>query len=249
MVLALAWWHPVALAVIGALAAALAAFEIGSMYAARGLRTVPVVGAALAAGLVVRWAVEAPHRGWVDLALAVLALALLLGQLWLRWREGRFLCWGLAVASAVYVGGPLGLAVRLRGLPEGFIWVLLVLVVTWAYDTGAYLVGRAFGRHGFMTHISPGKTWEGVAGGSVAAVGATAAFVPFLPIEWWQVVPLGLAWAVAAQAGDLVESVIKRDTGHKDSGAVIPGHGGMLDRIDSLLFVVLAVFAFARFAT
>ena len=86
-VLALAWWHPVSLAVIVALAAALAAFEIGSMYAARGLRTVPAAGAALAAGLAVRWAVDPPHRGWVDLALVVLAIALLVGQLWARWCE------------------------------------------------------------------------------------------------------------------------------------------------------------------
>ena len=218
------------------------------MYAARGLRGSRTAGAVLASLLVVRWAVDPAHRGWIDLALAVVALAALIGQLWVPQREGRFLSWGLAVVAALYVGGPLGLGIALRGLSDGFRWVLLALVVTWSFDTGAYLVGRNFGCHGFMTRISPHKTWEGVFAGSVAAMGATAAFVPFLPLDWWQVVPFGLAWAAAAQAGDLVESMIKRDTGHKDSGAVVPGHGGMLDRVDSLLFVVPAVFAFARFA-
>ena len=100
-----------------------------------------------------------------------------------------------------------------------------------------------------MTHISPRKTWEGVAGGTAASIAVTAAFLPFLPIEGWQVVPLGLAWAAAAQTGDLVASMIKRDAGAKDSGRVIPGHGGMLDRVDGLLFVVPAVFAAAHFIT
>jgi phosphatidate cytidylyltransferase len=235
--------------VIGALAAALAASEIGAMHAARGLRAVRLVAALLAALLVIRWLVEAPQRGWVDLALLVVALAVLVAQLGVSWREGRFLSWGLAVAAALYVGGPLGLAVELRRGPDGFIWVLLVLVATWAYDSGAYLVGRRFGRHPFMAHISPRKTWEGVAAGTVATTGATAAFVPFLPLEWWQVVPFGLLWAVAAQTGDLIESMIKRDAGCKDSGTVIPGHGGMLDRIDSLLLVIPAVFAVAHFAS
>ena len=93
-----------------------------------------------------------------------------------------------------------------------------------------------------------GKTWEGVASGLLAAIAVTAALTPFLPLSWWQVAPLGLAWAVAVQGGDLVESMLKRDTGHKNSGALIPGHGGMLDRIDSLLFVVPAVYAFVRLA-
>ncbi len=231
---------------VAALAAAIAAFEIGTMYAASGLRASRGAGAILATLLVVRWIVDEPHRGWVDLAIGVVAAAALLRQLWHPRRHGRFVSWGIGVLSAVYVGGLLGPILLLRQLPDGVLWVLLAFAITWAYDSGAYFVGRNLGRHGFMTHVSPRKTWEGVAGGAVGAVGATAAFVPFLPLEWWQVVPLGLAWAAAAQAGDLVESMLKRDTGHKNSGTAVPGHGGMLDRIDSLLFVVPAVFVLAR---
>jgi phosphatidate cytidylyltransferase len=100
-----------------------------------------------------------------------------------------------------------------------------------------------------MTHISPQKTWEGFAGGICAAIAVAAIFCPLLDYEWWVIAPIGLLCSLAAQAGDLVASMLKRDTGQKDSGRIIPGHGGMLDRADSLLFVCPAVFVFARFVT
>ena len=153
--------------------------------------------------------------------------------------------WGLALVAAIYTGGLLGFGVMLRQLPSGFAWVLLALVVTWACDTAAYLVGRAVGKRPFMQQISPRKTVEGAIAGLVGGVVAAVAFVPFLPMTWWQAPLLGVAWSIAAQSGDLVESMMKRDAGVKDSGTLIPGHGGMLDRIDSLLFVAPAVFAAA----
>lgn len=229
-----------------ALAAAAIAFEIGTIYAASGLRVSRGAGALLAAGLVARWAIAPEYRDWVDLAIGVVAAYTLLRQLWHPRMYGRFASWGLALASAVYAGGLLGFVVLLRGLPEGFWWVALALAVTWAYDTFGYLVGRGLGRHGFMTHISPRKTWEGVAGGLLAVIIVVGAFAPVLGYAWWLAVPLGLLWSLAAQAGDLVASMLKRDTGQKDSGRLIPGHGGMLDRLDALLFVAPAVFAFAR---
>lgn len=161
--------------------------------------------------------------------------------------DRRFTGWAMTVVSGGYAGILLAFATLLRDYPDGFTWTLLALTVTWAYDSTAYGVGRAVGRHGFMTHISPRKTWEGVIGGTAASTAVTAAFLPVLPIEPWQVVPFGLAWAAAAQGGDLIASMIKRDAGVKDSGTVIPGHGGMLDRIDGLLFVLPAVFAVSHF--
>lgn len=163
--------------------------------------------------------------------------------------DQRFTNWALAVVSGGYAGMLLAFAAPLRDHPNGFTWTLLALTITWAYDSTAFGVGRTIGRHGFMTHISPRKTWEGVIGGTAASIAVTAAFLPLLPIEAWQVVPLGLAWSASAQGGDLVASMIKRDAGVKDSGTLIPGHGGMLDRVDGLLFVLPAVAATAHFAT
>ncbi|MBM4436813.1 MAG: phosphatidate cytidylyltransferase [Actinobacteria bacterium] len=243
-----AWWHPGALAALAALAAALGAYELGTLYAPTGLRISRVASALLAAGLVARWAFEAPAQVWVDLTLGLLAGVTLLRQLARPAAQGRFTGWAITLAAAIYAGGLLGFGVALRRLPHGFLWVLLALGVTWACDTCAYLVGRRFGRHGFMTHISPRKTAEGALAGLAGTIAAVALFVPFLPIAAWQVVPLGAGWAVAAQAGDLVESMVKRDLGVKDSSSFIPGHGGILDRIDSLLFVAPAVFAVARLA-
>ncbi len=246
--MALAWWHPLALAALAALAAALIAFEMGTMYAASGLRVSRGAGALLAAGLVVRWAVAPPNQAWVDLALGVIAAYTLLRQLWHPRMYGRFTSWGLAAATGLYAGGLLGFAVLLRGLPNGFLWIALTFAVTWAYDTLAYLVGRTLGRRAFMAHVSPRKTWEGVAGGMLGAIAAAAAFAPWLGYAWWLAIPLGVLWGAAAQAGDLTASMLKRDTGQKDSGRLIPGHGGVLDRLDGLLFVAPAVFAFAWLA-
>jgi phosphatidate cytidylyltransferase len=115
-------------------------------------------------------------------------------------------------------------------------WILLLLLVVWAYDTAAYFAGRRFGQHAFMSHISPTKTMEGVVGGVVAAAVVGAVVVALLGRPWLAGIGFGLLVAAAAQAGDLAESMLKRAAGAKDSGAMIPGHGGLLDRIDSFLF-------------
>jgi phosphatidate cytidylyltransferase len=115
-------------------------------------------------------------------------------------------------------------------------WILLLILAVWSYDTGAYLVGKRFGREKFLTHISPSKTYAGLVGGIVATTLVVALVLWGLGQSPLHALALGPLVALAAQAGDLAESVIKRAAGMKDSGTLIPGHGGMLDRVDSFLF-------------
>jgi phosphatidate cytidylyltransferase len=187
------------------------------------------------------------EEGWVSVILALLLLSA--AYFLIQPSEGRpMLDWTLTVVGSVYVGLLLGQLTLLRSWPHGALWVALVFLVTWAYDTGAYFSGRLFGSRQFMHHISPNKTIEGVQGGLVFSSLAGLIGIPALGLDWWQGLLLGLAGGVAAQTGDLVESMIKRQTGAKDSGTIIPGHGGLLDRIDSLLFTaVVAVYAARAF--
>ena len=135
--------------------------------------------------------------------------------------------------------------VLLRARPEGAVLILLLLCVTWAGDSGAFFIGTWFGRHRLAPRISPAKTTEGAFGSMVAAVGVAAAFAPFvrtLPGAGACVL-LGAALNVVNQLGDLFESLLKRSCGVKDSGSILPGHGGMLDRVDSLLFAAPLAYA------
>jgi phosphatidate cytidylyltransferase len=148
--------------------------------------------------------------------------------------------------GVVWVAGGLALLIILRDIPRhGQLAVLTVLLAVWADDSAAYFVGRLLGRHRMAPTISPGKTWEGFAAGTLTAV-AVCFFAlyqerhTFLSI--WQAVTLGAAVAVAAVLGDLFESAVKRDLGVKDSGRILGGHGGMLDRIDAQLFAVPAAY-------
>lgn len=147
--------------------------------------------------------------------------------------------------SVVYVAFLFSHMLLLRNLTHGVYVTFLALGLTWATDTGAYFVGRAFGRHKLAARISPNKTVEGAVGGLFFAVVISLLVSRLLPVrsiglEMMGI--LGLAVGVTAQIGDLVESAIKRFAGVKDSGQVIPGHGGVLDRIDSWLFTIPIVY-------
>jgi phosphatidate cytidylyltransferase len=144
-----------------------------------------------------------------------------------------------AVAPAVPPDAPLG------GILEaGRVWLLVLVLTVWAFDTFAYVAGRTFGRGRFLNHISPNKTWSGVLGGTAAAV-LVSGLLAFAAGQWLPGgLVLGLLVAVAAQAGDVAESLLKRAAGAKDSGALIPGHGGILDRVDSFLFAAPAVYVY-----
>lgn len=154
---------------------------------------------------------------------------------------------GVTLLGVVWIGGGLGMLLLVRDIPDVGFWALMaVLFTVFAADTAAFFVGRAIGRHKMAPAISPGKSWEGFVGGVLAAM--LVAFVvlyrdrdEFLTIP--QMLGLGAAVAIASVIGDLFESSVKRDLRAKDSGRLLGGHGGMLDRLDSLLWAGPAAFS------
>lgn len=221
-----------------ALVAAVGIGEFCDLAGAAGYAIVLPIASAGVVVLCLLPALAGPHAaqwlGAVLVAVAFLAGCFLLapGQ----FESPAFGRWALTVAGTAYVGVLLAHLALLRGARDGAWWVALVLVITWAYDTGAYFAGRAVGRHSFMRHVSPSKTVEGVVGGLVLAGAAGLLGIRFVGLSAPVALVFGLVTGVVAQAGDLIESMFKRKTGVKDSGSIIPGHGGLLDRIDSLLF-------------
>jgi phosphatidate cytidylyltransferase len=201
--------------------------------------------------------------GHVGLALALLGLELggvvwmlggILGTLLVAFalygladvRPSATASFGVTLLGVVWVGGGLGLLLGIRDLPEHGFWALIaVLFAVFAGDTAAFFVGRAIGRRKLAPAISPGKSWEGVLAGVAAAIVATYLLLyrdreTFLSTP--EMLALGAIVAAASVAGDLFESAIKRDLERKDSGRLLGGHGGMLDRLDSLLWAGPAAF-------
>ena len=179
-------------------------------------------------------------RGMVAQALLFAAAGACLAGL-LAYVAGTSPIWG--AAAVPYLGLPLVSLVWLRlEFPAGAAMILWLLALVWFCDTAAYFTGKRFGGPKLAPRISPKKTWSGAIGGALAGtlVGASAAFV-----HGWAAIPvmagIALILSVWAQLGDLAESYIKRQSGAKDSGTIIPGHGGLLDRLDSLLFAAPAV--------
>ena len=155
-------------------------------------------------------------------------------------RQSATTSFGVTLLGVAWVGAGIGCLLLIRDIPEfGFWAVMAVLFTVFAADTGAFFVGRTFGRHSLAPAISPKKSWEGFVGGVLAAVGMAFVILykdraDFLSIP--ESLLLGLVIALAAVLGDLFESAVKRDLEVKDSGRVLGGHGGMLDRLDSLLW-------------
>lgn len=234
------------LAIFLSLCSWLAAGEYFKMARLKNADTLYKAGAGLSAAvpLLVWLLLSTPDSLFLTL-IAPLAVLLLAAMSLARANEGSIVRIAVSVFGVVYSGGLFSLQLLLRHAPglddrQGFQWLFLVYLLTWSVDVGSYLAGRAFGRHKLAPRLSPGKTVEGAAGGVVAAAGMSlAAGMKVMGLmSAGHALVLGVLFAIAAPIGDLVESAFKRDSGVKDSSHLIPGHGGVLDRFDSLLFTV-----------
>ncbi len=233
-------------------AAAVAASELILMFGAAGVAEVFGILVAGVMPVAAHFSEDANlFPAWVAPALAFAVVALLSAFLFRRERlEAIPPRVATVTLSWLYCGLLIATVVGLRRIGVG--WVILAFVVTWANDTFAYFAGHTFGRHRMMERISPKKTWEGFAGGAVGSV------VGALVTRWIfkdelavlsvaQMVLLGAGGAVLGPLGDFCESLVKRAAGVKDSGRIIPGHGGLLDRIDALLFVAPWIYLWAAY--
>lgn len=242
--------------------AAAAAGEFFAMNRARGVPSFARVGVFLAlAAVIFAAAVQADWIAGDDSVVWAIVLVMVVGApavLRAGLESKPTLAMAVTLFGALYTGATLAVAVWLRAIEgsaagvRGAAILFLPVSVTWLGDTAAYSVGRRAGRHKLAPTISPAKTWEGAIAGVVGTVAGVALYVELTrPLVGWtmsmaELAGFGLAVAIAGQVGDLVESKFKRDCGVKDSSSLLPGHGGVLDRLDSLLFVFPVAYVYLR---
>ena len=225
-----------------------------------GIGRLPVlVGAAWVIALLLGAQVASGRDNFLAISSGVIAAGSFIALLWFiayyrhsasNRLSGYIVGFVYLTLGPIYVGFLLATALMLREFTSqdypdlGRSWLLFALLVVFAVDTGAYIAGRTIGKHPMALNISPNKTWEGSVGGFISAVGAALilGLVLNLEIEIWKHVTIGAVVGVVAQWGDLAESKLKRLANLKDSGSIIPGLGGFLDRLDSILLAVPAVY-------
>ena len=232
--------------IVGAVAAA-GALELSAMAPQWSCRSPALLSVAWAVALVSGLHFAARGSPLETTLLPVLAAGALVSLAWLlvRFRSAwsvRDL--GITAAISLYTGGLLAYALFLREIASGREWLMFALLVTFAADTSAFIAGKAVGRRPMAPAISPSKTWEGSAGGLVGAIGASIALSNLLGLDiaGWEAAVVGALVGIAAQLGDLLESRVKRAASVKDSGWLVPGHGGALDRLDSIVMTLPVVY-------
>jgi phosphatidate cytidylyltransferase len=225
-----------------ALFALVAGWEFGRMMRVGGYATTPAFTLGLIALLLLN-----SYRS--DLSLeCILTLTLLFSLTWQLFQAGSTsptADWALTVVGGLYIGWGMAHLVALRQLADGVAWVWLVLLCTWGADTFAYLVGSRWGRHKLWPRLSPKKSWEGFAGSILGSLLGAAVVVFLSNLGWVTCLLIALVIPIISLFGDVSISMMKRDVGVKDSSNLFPGHGGFLDRIDSLLFVSIVVYYYA----
>jgi len=238
LALALFWGPPIVIVVVCVVVAAIGLWEFYALLAARGVAPLRVTGYVLAAGFFI----QTVRPALVPPALVPIAAVIVLVAMLTRAGDvpGSVTSAAATLLGAAWLGGLGGTMASLRLVPieRGGPWVeMLLLTTVMMADSAALFVGSAIGRHKLAPRISPGKTWEGLAGGLLGGI-AGALIVRQFGLQWiplTHMVVLAVLVTLAGVAGDLAESLLKRWAAVKDSGTLFPGHGGMLDRLDSLL--------------
>lgn len=237
------WWFTALIAVAGLLAA----WEFYSLVAKAKAPVMTWLGLVFVLLLI-----ASPSLKYGDLATIqarILMLGTVLSLVWLlflRQKETAFASWVWSMGGIVYLGLLLSHATAVREFAYGRDWVFFATITNTFSDSAAYFIGRAWGRHRLAPNISPKKTWEGAAGGIIGAVitGIALFYILDFPASFSiiQAITLSALISLAGQTGDLVESLFKRNMGAKESGNLLPGHGGFLDRLDSVVFVAVLVY-------
>jgi phosphatidate cytidylyltransferase len=235
------WFFPM----LSVLACSFATYELFAMVAPKhlGLR---VYGVLAALGVFAAFVVPGgqAHLGGVMIACVVVGMLMALAKP--EPLEDAANRTGWAIAGPIYIGGSFGAIAAIFDRPYGGSWVILTLLFSFLSDTAGYFVGRKWGKHKLSPVVSPKKTIEGSIGGLAAGLASgvfmSLTLLPALPLT--HAIPLALFATAAGQAGDLCESLIKRSAGVKDSGTVLPGHGGLLDRSDAMMFVSAVVWTY-----
>ena len=236
-----------------AVAAAIGALELCQMARRRGKRPIAPVAVAGSLGLIAAAHFLSTGPEVLVPLPAFAGVAALSAAVWLLRRPapGPLLAdWGITLSGVLYPGALLFYGPLLRGLEQGRDWVFVLFAVTFATDTAAYYIGKLLGRRPLAPTISPSKTWEGAIGGLLggAAAGAACTLVFDLEIGLAAGLLLGTLMGVVGQLGDLSESILKRSAGVKDSGRLIPGHGGVLDRADAIVLNLALLYHFVIWA-
>jgi phosphatidate cytidylyltransferase len=251
VLLAAVWWGGGWLAALVALAAVLGIREFYRLLPS-GESSLPVtLGALWVAALVFGGLVSGGPAGFLTISSVILGAGAFVSLLWLiaGYQGGRFwLAAAYLFGGGIYIGFLLAHGLALRELGDfeylGRNWLLAALLIVFATDTGAFFTGRLLGKHRLAPSISPNKTWEGSAGGFCCAVISVLVIGRLLDLEIpvWQQAAVGAAVGVTAQGGDLLESKFKRISSVKDTGSIIPGHGGIMDRLDSIVVSIPTVY-------
>jgi phosphatidate cytidylyltransferase len=236
------WLYTVAILVV----AAGAQLELYRMFGAAGIEADRGAGLVLGALVVLAFAADRPVLLPLALSLAVI-VAVALGLRRDAASERAWIGVTLTLLGVCYCAWLLGHAIWLRSLPGGRALTFFALAVTWSGETAAYFAGRRFGRRRLAPRLSPGKTVEGGVAQVIASVMVALLGAPLVPLAPAEAGIIGLLLGVVGQIGDLSESFLKRSAGAKDAGHLIPGHGGLLDRLDSLLFNVPALYYWLYF--
>jgi phosphatidate cytidylyltransferase len=230
-------------------------WEFYRMMEAKGLKPYRMMG--ILSGLALSWYVFFQQGVYANVLLSVIFIGIMVLELARKEKGLAVYHISVTLFGVFYVAWLGSHLILIRELPHlkgldyslGFSFVIVTFVLTWCYDTGAYFIGSWLGKHPLLPSVSPGKTLEGAAGGVVASIVgilvARATIAPYLTYP--NAIGLALAASVIGQIGDLSESMIKRDVKIKDSSRTIPGHGGVLDRFDSLLFTAPLIYYFLKY--